>query len=345
MVEGEWDESEFSDLDIRFARDGELKLEKRFYARGRDFDRAQENAQEVEYNYAIDGNTITFDSDITFKRNAKFRMQGVNLNLYIPENKPFRIERGSRELIQYFGYRYNWWEVYRNTWMFNEEGKLVCLSCEDDLEEESTSTRNTKTTTLDSFSQVNVKGDFNLTIKQGSKNEISISGSSQSVERLSSTVIGNELNIIANNTAVDLNDLTIELTVENMDYLGITQGATVKYENADLNELSISTSSDSRALVNGKIDKVRVFAFGRSRVDLEGTIKDLNVDLNDGARLYAYEAQTREATVVTEEESRARINVSEYLSVEASGFSSVRYKGTPEVNIVDKSTSASISEY
>ena len=345
MVEGEWDESEFSDLDIRFARDGELKLEKRFYARGRDFDRAQENAQEVEYNYAIDGNTITFDSDITFKRNAKFRMQGVNLNLYIPENKPFRIERGSRELIQYFGYRYNWWEVYRNTWMFNEEGKLVCLSCEDDVEEESTSTRNTKTTTLDSFSQVNIKGDFNLIIKQGRQNEISISGPSQSAERLSATVIGNKLNIMANNTAVDMNDLSIELTVENIDYLSISQGATVKFENADLNKLTVITRDDARAVINGTIERGQVIGFGKSRIDIEGNLETLGIDLNDGSRLYAYEAQTRKAIVVTEEESRARISVSEYLSVQASGFSSVRYKGTPEVNIVDKSTSASISEY
>jgi len=344
-MDNEWNESEFSDLDIRVARDGELKLEKRFYARGRDYDGAQENAKAVEYNYSLDGNKITFDSDITFDRKTKFRMQGVNLNLYIPKNQPFKIARGSRELIQYFGYRYSWSEVYRNTWAFNDDGKLTCLTCEVETEVERNTVSNEKTTSLESFSQVNIKGDFNVTIKQGSKNEITVSGPSRSVSRMSTNIVGNQLNVNASNTAINLNDLTIELTVEYLDYLNITEGATVTFDNADLSQLSISTNSDSRALVNGNIDEVRVFCFGRSRVDLEGTINDLNVDLNDGARLYAYEALTKEATVVTEEESRARLTVNEYLSVEASGFSSVRYKGNPEVNIVDKSTSASISEY
>ncbi len=345
MMDNEWNESEFSDLDIRVAKDGELKLEKRFYARGRDFEGAQETAKAVEYNYSLDGNKITFDSDITFNRKTKFRMQGVNLNLYIPKNQPFKIARGSRELIQYFGYRYSWSEVYRNTWAFNDDGKLTCLTCEVETEEERNTASNEKTTSLESFSQVNIKGDFNVTIKQGSKNEITVSGPSRSASRMFTNIVGNQLNVNASNTAINLNDLTIELTVEYIDYLNITEGATVTFDNADLSQLSISTNSDSRALVNGNIDEVRVFSFGRSRVDLEGTINDLNVDLNDGARLYAYEAQTKEAAVVTEEESRARLTVNEYLSVEASGFSSVRYKGNPEVNIVDKSTSASISEY
>ncbi len=342
----DWSESEFSDLDIRVARDGELKLEKRFYARGRDPERAQENAQEVEYNYTISGNKITFDSDITFKRNAKFRMQGVNLNLYIPKNQPFQIERGSRELIQYFGYRYSWWEVYRNTWMFDDESKLICLSCDQqDVEEESTSRAISRTILLDDFSKVDLSGDIDVTIKQGNKNELMIYGGQKATQRTNAQVSGNELKIRDTNSNVNSESITLELTVKNINYLSITERAKVKFENADLSELSISTNSGARTLINGNIDQMRIYAFGRSRVDIEGSVDNLNLDLNDGARLFAYEAQIKEAEVVTEEESRARLTVNEYLSVEASGFSSVRYKGDPEVNIKDKSTSASISKY
>ena len=346
MIDSDWNDSEFSDLDIRVARDGELKLEKRFYARGRNYDLAQENAKEVEYNYYINGNTITFDSDITFKRNAKFRMQGVNLNLYIPKNQPFRIERGSRELIQYFGYRYSWWEVYRNTWMFDEESKLVCLTCEaEEGNTESRSSNQSETQSLANFSSLNIKGDFEVIVKQGDTYEMTMSGSGKSIRNINSNVNSNQLNIRASNTAYDLNDVTIEIIVEDIESLDVSQGANVKFENADLSRLRISTDKDSRALINGKIDRVQVASYGRSRVDLEGTMDNLAVDLNDGSRLYAYEADIKEAKVFTEEESRARLTVNEYLSVEASGFSSVRYKGNPEVDVIDKSTSASISKY
>ena len=346
MIDSDWNDSEFSDLDIRVARDGELKLEKRFYARGRNYDLAQENAKEVEYNYYINGNTITFDSDITFKRNAKFRMQGVNLNLYIPKNQPFRIERGSRELIQYFGYRYSWWEVYRNTWMFDEESKLVCLTCEaEEGNTESRSSNQSETQSLANFSSLNIKGDFEVIVKQGDTYEMTMSGSGKSIRNINSNVNSNQLNIRASNTAYDLNDVTIEIIVEDIESLDVSQGANVKFENADLSRLRISTDKDSRALINGKIDRVQVASYGRSRVDLEGTMDSLAVDLNDGSRLYAYEADIKEAKVFTEEESRARLTVNEYLSVEASGFSSVRYKGNPEVDVIDKSTSASISKY
>ena len=346
MIDSDWNDSEFSDLDIRVARDGELKLEKRFYARGRNYDLAQENAKEVEYNYYINGNTITFDSDITFKRNAKFRMQGVNLNLYIPKNQPFRIERGSRELIQYFGYRYSWWEVYRNTWMFDEESKLVCLTCEaEEVNTESRSSNQSETQSLANFSSLNIKGDFEVIVKQGDTYEMTMSGSGKSIRNINSNVNSNQLNIRASNTAYDLNDVTIEIIVEDIESLDVSQGANVKFENADLSRLRISTDKDSRALINGKIDRVQVASYGRSRVDLKRTMDNLAVDLNDGSRLYAYEADIKEAKVFTEEESRARLTVNEYLSVEASGFSSVRYKGNPEVDVIDKSTSASISKY
>ena len=343
----EWNGSEFSDLDIRVARDGELKLEKRFYARGRNYERAEENAQQVEYNYSIENNTITFDSDITFKRNAPFRMQGVNLNLYIPKNQPFRIERGSRQLIQYFGYRYNWWEIYRNIWMYDDDGNLTCISCDtlEELEDEPSANLSDKILELEDFRNVSIRGNIEVIIKQGNDNSLSMLGTQRRINAIKASVTGGQLSITSNIRDSNDNDLRLELMVNDIELLSLNNKAKVKFENAELSQFSLITYDDSRVILNGSITRGQITAFNKSRIDLEGQYDNLDIELKGGSRLYAYEADIDESNIETSGESRARVKVNEFLTVKASGFSSLRYKGNPEVNIVDKSRSASISKY
>lgn len=119
------------ELDLRGSTDKEFKLDKRVISRGRNQMDAELNAEMISYDIDIDANKINFDSHYSFKQDGKFRAQELDLVLYIPENVPFQVKRGMSDIMSHFIRGYDWWEIYRNTWMFTDEG-LTCLSCERD---------------------------------------------------------------------------------------------------------------------------------------------------------------------------------------------------------------------
>ncbi|MBO6497496.1 MAG: DUF2807 domain-containing protein, partial [Roseivirga sp.] len=88
-----------------------------------------------------------------------------------------------------------------------------------------------------------------------------------------------------------------------------------------------------------------LLALQESRVDSDATIDDLTMEVMDKSRFYGYDGEIVDCKLTTNSEARARLNITEYLAVEANGFSSVRYKGSPKVDIKDKSNSAIISQY
>ncbi len=119
------------ELDLRGSAVDQFKLDRRVISRGRSQRDAEFNAEMIEYEIDIDANKINFDTHYTFKQGGKFRAQELDLVLYIPENVPFQVKRGMSDIMRHFIRGYDWWEIYRNTWMFTDEG-LTCLSCEDE---------------------------------------------------------------------------------------------------------------------------------------------------------------------------------------------------------------------
>ena len=169
-------ESDFADLDIRPSRDGSFRLEKRFRARGRNPRVAEEHAQEVEYNYNWEGSSLVFDNDITFPRGAKFYFQEVDVDLFIPANQPFKIDRDARNLIGYLSNTYSWWEIFRNTWAYNDDFQLTCLTC--DEEESATEEDNGEglVKTLEPFSSLELYRNFDAEFISSDEYKIEISG-------------------------------------------------------------------------------------------------------------------------------------------------------------------------
>jgi len=118
-------------LDIKGTTSNEFKLDKRIFSRGRTQGDAEYNAEMIKYDLDIEGSNISFDTHYSFKKGGKFRAQELDLVLYIPENVPFQVNRGMSDIMRSFIRGYDWWEIYRGTWMFTDNG-LICLSCENE---------------------------------------------------------------------------------------------------------------------------------------------------------------------------------------------------------------------
>ena len=131
-------------------QDSTIQLKKTFEARGRNRERALNNAKTVSYQLRQQDSTLTFPATYTFAEGSPFRDQEVDLTLYVPYGKPFLVDRDlSYILRKSILYRsgLSTSDLQDNTFRFTRQG-LECMSCnepenlDDQFREEADSTRN-----------------------------------------------------------------------------------------------------------------------------------------------------------------------------------------------------------
>src|SRR5690606_1596504 len=109
-----------------------IKIVEEYKARGADMFAAEENAQMVDYTISQKDSVFTFDSNLTFKSDAKFRGQELYVTLHIPEGQKFKVDGGLNYILgNYFrrkGFSY-YYDVEEKTWFF-QDGNLRCEGCE-----------------------------------------------------------------------------------------------------------------------------------------------------------------------------------------------------------------------
>ena len=132
----------FSDeilMDIRISEDSVLSMGIRKDADGSSYQDARLRAGEIQYTYALTGNTLLLDDHFITDVNNKIRDQEVRLTLFVPEGTVLTFNSGARNFV---GRRTRYdQEMYRKrivnySWQMGPEGTLLCLNCPADTDEE-----------------------------------------------------------------------------------------------------------------------------------------------------------------------------------------------------------------
>ncbi|MGK7389817.1 MAG: PspC domain-containing protein [Candidatus Cyclobacteriaceae bacterium M2_1C_046] len=125
------DHYDVTNLRIRGHEGNEFKLVQDFEAQGATRKNAAENAQMVNYTVERNDSILIFDSNIQFKKEAKFRAQRLEMTLYVPYDSLFVMDPDLRHILRNTIYRsgYNTNDLRNNKWKFNQEGELICVTC------------------------------------------------------------------------------------------------------------------------------------------------------------------------------------------------------------------------
>ena len=138
MVEAGMEHYDMVNLKIRGHEDSVLRLDMKFSARGNSRRNAGENAQMVSYEVNQKGTNLFFDSNLTFKEDAAFRVQELYMTLYVPYGQVFTMEEDLKYIvnntINYHGYKT--WQMEDNQWVFTEDD-LKCLTCAEEYDDDS----------------------------------------------------------------------------------------------------------------------------------------------------------------------------------------------------------------
>jgi phage shock protein PspC (stress-responsive transcriptional regulator) len=112
------------DLDIEMSSGDSFAIEVNKRSKGRSWDRARENAANLDYNFRTTGNTLILDSYFSVDLEDKWRFPRVEVIVRVPEGKVVVLDRGTRDILE--GVRntdhLSDWNMAGKTWKMTGEG-------------------------------------------------------------------------------------------------------------------------------------------------------------------------------------------------------------------------------
>ena len=208
---------------------------------------------------------------------------------------------------------------------------------------------NAEVRTVASFNGVDVSGSISVYLSQGTAQGVAVSaGEEKYNDKIKTEVKNGVLKIFVDGgvwnsfnwvnkklkayvTVTDLN----RIEVSGASYMSLS-GA-VKSE--DL-KIDVSGASEVKGIVN--VSKLNIDVSGASVVRLSGTAKDGLIDASGACKITSYDLVLDRCNVSTSGASSIRVTVNNELNADASGGSTIYYKGAGVVKSVSTSGGGSI---
>jgi phage shock protein PspC (stress-responsive transcriptional regulator) len=319
-------------LKLKGHPENNFKLVQVFRAQGSTKAKAIENARMVDYKVVQQDSVITFDSNLTFKPDAIFRAQEVDMTLYIPFNRPFIMDKGVCEFIT----DYIDWELRdeNHTWQMTEKG-LECITCPKPTEEELAKED------LKDFDQLDLHGIFDVRIVRGENYSVDLKGPESEKSKYKIYRNGKTL-VIDFEGKKNFNwDWKFDKVKDDQMYISITMPDIEKLEASGFGSIQLDEFhvNDMEFEIRGPIEldgslfaeDVMISLSGKSEMTLTGHCNTMSADIEFASKLKAYNFNVNEAIVDVTGASSAKINVAHRLEIEEGVASDIDYRGNPEV--------------
>jgi phage shock protein PspC (stress-responsive transcriptional regulator) len=351
-------------LRIRGHEDSVFNLMMKYESRGTSRSDALDNAEMVTYQVEQRGPELIFDSNYEFKEEAKFRGQTLSMTLYVPYNQIFKLEHEMRQIVRNTinrnGYK-NFHIEDNNEWVFTEDG-LDCLTCEDkyrrgvsdngrseyrrsDKKREKSTyiDNNAMTFDMNDFNEIDVKGFYKVQISQGDDYSVAVKGRERFKKEVVVKQYGEVLEVKMSKDNWDLfqdfdDDYRLEvfITMPSLEKLSSRGFSEFEINEFDLEKLEIDLAGASSAELDVDAEELLIFLSGASKLDIEGDAKFVEADISGASTLKAYQLDVKKIELQASGASNARVYATHRLTVDASGLSTVRYKGDPDLNITSE---------
>ena len=111
-------------IDLERADGDQFILEIEKESKGKNWERAEENASKIDYGFHLKGNKLTLDPYFSVGTENKWRFPGVGTTIRIPEGKVVVIDRETREYLDGIHNvdHLSDWNMAGKTWKMTEEG-------------------------------------------------------------------------------------------------------------------------------------------------------------------------------------------------------------------------------
>lgn len=188
---------------------------------------------------------------------------------------------------------------------------------------------------LTNFDALEMGHAFRVKVYQGSSFRISARGHRPDISDLSVRREGGVLKISyqhGNRKRKYPLDIDVTMPVlRGVDFSGAVKADITDFEKGD--KLTVSLSGASDVHFYGSMKRTDVRLSGASRLEMEGYTDRLDAGLSGASVLRAFAYPSFEGNFDLSGASDARATISEYLEADASGASTLRYRGNPRTSL------------
>jgi phage shock protein PspC (stress-responsive transcriptional regulator) len=339
LHEVELDDYRVTQINLKGYDGKEIRLVQRFESQGATKILAKENAQMVDYTVTQADSVLTFDSNITFKKDAKFRFQRLNMELFIPYGQPFEVDGELWEIIQNNPPYYNI-DLNRQTyqWRFTKEERLECLTCPAKSDKPD-GIAATDEFGLKDFKEIELKGVFDVIIHKGDEYSIAINGNDEQQKLYDVNQYGDKLEIYYrtkrnkfwNRTFAQKEFVTLEITLPSLEKLEVTGAGKMSIKGFEENEMHIELTGAMSGEANLLVDQLHYTSSGPIAFELNGHGDYLEASLSGPSQLKADDFKLSRASITAHGLAQVSVNPTETLEIDKDFTSNVKYNGNPEV--------------
>lgn len=322
-------------LKIRAYEGTDLRLVKLYNGFGKNEEMAVQNASMLMYECRLDENQLIFDRNFTFKPDAKFRAQSLDLTLLVPYNQKFILSEDIIPILRNTIYRngYEARDVHsKNEWMFTPDGQLQCLTCEKrrsdrgdrnrdeeyDFDEDvnmdlGTIEGDTRIFDFVDFSELHVSGAYMIKITQSDKFSVkAISEDKDDLNKVDMYTRGDKLHI-GSNSRFQNSKIYLEISMPQLEDLQV--------------------SGACKGQINGFNQEFLTLGLtGASSVAVSGSVEQFDLEISGASKVEAFALTTQEANIDISGAGKVELSVEEELNIDASGGSVIKYKGNPDIH-------------
>jgi len=313
-------------INLRGHEGKDIKIIYHFEARGATRALATENAKTVDYTINQLDSIITFDSNITFKKDAKFSGQDLDVEVFIPYNQPFIVEKNLRHIIHNWVVNSNSNESYNTdqTWVITEKG-ITCSTCpapDEDFE------------SLQDFNRIDLSGLFDARIRQGHFS-IEVENPEDQAEHIykeGETLIvdySNDSNPLKGKMPLGKR-IKITITLPDLENLEFSGAGKIDIKGFDENDMEITLEGAIVAEGDFSAQNLELNMTGLSSFDLKGRGNFMDASVEGASELSAYNYETNHVIVKATGTSTAKVNAAQKLETTTTLTSKISHRGDPQ---------------
>ncbi|AHM63093.1 phage shock protein c, pspc [Flammeovirgaceae bacterium 311] len=357
LERGDWQKFRNVRLTVKGSPDNDLRLEQRIWGRGATSEQARKHAQQASYPVKQQGNVLLFKDQLQLPENQPFYCQNAEVTLYIPYGQRFAMHHDMDNILTAtlspWGYQNS--DMPDNTFAFNKQGELVCLTCPAERQDNINNRKQRNYTggnqvlNYKDFDRLKIGNNYQLTLVQGPDFKVEVSGDGEVMKEMKVRQQGSTLSFSMENgpgwwkRMKDKKGPQLFVSVPNLAglYLSGASSANVKLDQGKALALELSGASEIEGdLV---VEDLELEMSGSSEASLSGNCRTLKAELSGASELNASKFRSSHAELDLSGASDANIWVTDRIKADLSGGSNLNYRGKPTNTNIDKSTGADVS--
>lgn len=193
------------------------------------------------------------------------------------------------------------------------------------------------------FNKIVVGGAATIYFTQSDTFSVKVIASELEINNINTTVTDSVLYVKAK--GIFKQDYKVYIKANNINQLtasGVSKIISTNSINSDSLSLDASGASEMDLIVASK--KVNILLTGASQISISGNTQSLQSNLNGASTLKAYKLNSTNTIVKASGASNAKVFANEKINANATGASSVKFKGEPKEVSAEASSSSSITK-